>query len=114
MLIDEVHTKRLVVSRTRTNTRPHGGNRPLISRPLDFRHEQHIGLDNLGGGANEHSTGMVTSHSMQAGLNQTGNDLYPLTKVSAEILLVKIPENILNAPQSGPALVHIIYTQINP
>jgi len=91
LLADEIQMKRLVGTRSRANTKL-GGSRPLISRPLDFRHEQHIGLDNLGS-SNEHSTGMVTSHSMQAGLNQTGNDLYPLTKVST-----KIPENILNAP----------------
>lgn len=77
--------KRLVAARGRANTKL-GGVRPLISKPLDFRHEQHIGLDNLGGGANEHSSGMVTSQSMQAGLNQTGGDLYPLTKVSVEIV----------------------------
>ena len=83
-LTDEIQVKRLVGARGRTNTRLLGS-RPLISRPLDFRHEQHVGLDNLGPGGNEHSTGMVTSHSMQAGLNQSGSDLYPLTKVSAKI-----------------------------
>ena len=67
--------------RTRTVTKP--GSRPLISGPLDFRHEQHIGVDWMGsGGPSEHSTGMVTSHSMQAGLNQAaGSDGHPLMKV---------------------------------
>ena len=73
---------RSVVARGRANTKLLS--RPLISIPMDFRHEQHIGLDNLGVGANEHSSGMVTSHSMQAGLNQTGGDSHSLTKVSAE------------------------------
>ena len=74
-LTDEIQTKRLVAVRSRANTKI---GRPLISNPLDFRHEQHIGID----WPNEQSSGMVTSHSMQAGLNQTGSDLYPLTKVS--------------------------------
>ena len=74
--------KRPVASRGRANTKL--PIRPLISIPMDFRHEQHIGLDNLGIEDNEHSSGMVTSHSMQADLNQTGSDPYPLTKVSIE------------------------------
>ena len=82
---DEIQMKRLA-PRNRANTRI-GNSRPLISNPLDFRHEQHIGLDNLGCGGNEHSSGMVTSHSMQAGLNQAGGDLYPLTKASAELAI---------------------------
>ena len=82
ILTDEIQMKRTVASRGRANTKL--PSRPLISIPMDFRHEQHIGLDNLGVGANDHSSGMVTSHSMQAGLNQTGSDPYPLTKVSVE------------------------------
>ena len=89
ILTDEIQTKRLVGARGRTNTRI-GSSRPLISNPLDFRHEQHIGLDNLGA-PNEHSSGMVTSHSMQAGLNQTGSDLYPLTKVRYKCLRIMPP-----------------------
>ena len=73
---------RLVATRGRANTRLLS--RPLISIPMDFRHEQHIGLDNLESGANEHSSGRMTSHSMQADLNQTGSDLHHLTKVSVE------------------------------
>ena len=82
ILTDEIQTKRLITVRRGTNTRI--WSRPLISNPKDFRHEQHIGLDYLGA-PNDHSSGMVTSHSMQAGLNQTGSDLYPLTKVSTEL-----------------------------
>ena len=75
--------KRSVGSRVRAGTTKLL-TRPLISIPMDFRHEQHVGLDNIGVGANEHSSGMVTSQSMQAGLNQTSSDLHSLTKVSAE------------------------------
>ena len=95
VITDEIQVKRSVAARGRANTKL-GGNRPLISRPLDFRHEQHIGLDNLGSGANDHSTGMVTSHSMQAGLNQTGSDSYSLTKVSAGCYFIIRWETMLN------------------
>ena len=74
--------KRLVAYRGHANTKL--PIRPLISLPMDFRHGKRIGLDNLGVEANEHLSGMVTSHSMQAGLNQIGSDPYPLTKVSIE------------------------------
>ncbi|XP_065912103.1 serine/threonine-protein kinase MRCK alpha-like [Dysidea avara] len=71
--------------RTRTTTKL-AGMRPLISGPIDFRHEQHIGVDWMGSGSpSEQSTGMVTSHSMQAGLNQAGGDMHPLMKTTQSI-----------------------------
>ena len=79
MAIDEL--MQMKRGRTRTTTKL-AGMRPLISGPIDFRHEQHIGVDWMGSGSpSEQSTGMVTSHSMQAGLNQAGGDMHPLMKV---------------------------------
>ena len=80
ILTDEIQTKRLVGAHGHANIRIRSS-RPLIISPLDFGHEQYIGLDNLGA-PNEHSTGMITSHSVQV---QTGSDLYPLTEVSTEL-----------------------------
>jgi len=65
--------------RTRTVTKP--GSRPLIPGPLDFRHEQHIGVDWMGSGS-------PSEHSMQAGLNQAaGSDGHPLMKVFNTVAL---------------------------
>ena len=63
--------------------------RPLISIPMDFRHKQHISLEDTGVGATEHSSGTVISPSIQAGLNQTSGDSHSLTKVSSEQLLLR-------------------------